>query len=108
MAWWRVGRVDDLWSGEMRCVHAGELRVLLVGVDGAACAYEDRCAHQGFPLSRGRLQGRLLTCAAHEWQYDVCTGEGINPKSARLRRLGVKIEDGSIWIEVAAGGANGP
>jgi toluene monooxygenase system ferredoxin subunit len=77
-------------------------KVLIANVDGEVVAYEDRCAHQGVPLSRGQLErvGCTLTCAAHGWQYDLRTGDGINPKGVALRRLPVKIEAGGILVEM--------
>lgn len=104
-----AARLDDLWNGEMRSVRLEGRHVLLVRVDGEVHAYEDRCAHLGLPLSEGRLAGCVLTCAAHEWQYDACTGHGINPRNAALRRFPVRIEAGAIWVAVDApeGGRHG-
>ena len=68
--------------------------------NGRVQAFEDRCAHQGVPLSLGRLHAGVLTCGAHEWQYDARTGQGINPSSAKLSRFPVEIRNGEIWIDV--------
>lgn len=100
MAYRLAARLDDLWSGEMLGVCVGGRKVLLVHVDGEVHAYEDRCAHLGVALSSGRLDGAELTCAAHAWVYDARTGRGLNPKTAALRRLPVRIEDDAIWVAV--------
>jgi toluene monooxygenase system ferredoxin subunit len=100
MAFLRAALADALWSGEKLGVTLGGRRVLLVRCDGDVYAYEDRCAHLGLPLSGGRLEGEVLTCAAHEWQYDVRTGRGINPKQAKLRSFAVEVRDGAIWVDV--------
>src|SRR5262245_13829224 len=100
MAYRLAARLDNLWSGEMLGVCLGGRRVLLVRIDGEVHAYEDRCAHLGVALSEGRLAGGVLTCRAHEWQYDVRTGRSINPKSAMLRRFPVRIEGGAILVAV--------
>ena len=83
--------LDELWSGEMRQVIVRGVRVLLVNVDGSVRAYEDRCRHQGVALSLGKLEGDVLTCSAHAWQYDVRTGCGVNPESVRLRAFAVAV-----------------
>jgi nitrite reductase/ring-hydroxylating ferredoxin subunit len=36
----------------------------------------------------------------HFWRYDARTGEGLDHNGAALRRLGMKQEDGGIWIEI--------
>jgi toluene monooxygenase system ferredoxin subunit len=97
----KVADPADLWPGEMRVVVVDGVQVLIANLDGEVVAYEDRCAHQGVPLSRGRLDrpSCALTCSAHGWQYDLRTGAGINPKGVALRRLPVKIDAGGIWVE---------
>jgi len=62
--WIPVGTLDDLWEGEMAAVVVGPVAAVLVNVDGEVHAFEDRCPHLANPLSRGRFDGRILTCAA--------------------------------------------
>ena len=105
MSFCRVASFDDLWSGEMTSVRTGGRSVLLINVDGAVSAYEDRCRHQGVPLVSGNLMGHVLTCAVHAWQYDVRTGKGMNPCNVSLHRYPVKVLGGDIWVDVEEGGA---
>ena len=42
----------------------------------------------------------MLTCAAHQWEYDVCTGEGVNPRGVQLDALPVRIIDGDVFVDV--------
>ena len=100
MAFVRVAAVDDLWSGEMRGYLVQGQKVLLVRIEDSFYAYEDRCAHLGIPLSKGALAGRVLTCSAHCWEYDVCTGAGVNPSSARLTPVPIKVEGDEISVDV--------
>jgi toluene monooxygenase system ferredoxin subunit len=103
-----VGVLRDLWRGEMRPLVVDGQRILLIHTTAGLTAIPDRCLHQGVPLSTGRLQGCVLTCSAHEWQYDVCTGAGLNPDNVRLLRFPVEVRDGEIWIDVdAIGDARG-
>ena len=100
MAWRHVMALDQLWRGEMvACVLDGT-KVLLLRVDDLVRAYEDRCAHQGVPLSEGSLDGTTLTCSAHHYQYDACTGQGMNPKNLCLKAFPVKVEDGQVFVDV--------
>lgn len=71
---------NELWIGEMRPVVVGGRRVLLLRTERGVHAYEDRCPHLGYPLSRGSLGGATLTCGAHEFRFDADTGRGKNPK----------------------------
>lgn len=100
MALKAVARLDDLWAGELMACEAGGRKLVLLRIADAVHAYEDRCAHLGFPLSRGELEGHVLTCAAHHWRYDARTGCGVNPASARLTGVPVTVRDGSILVDV--------
>lgn len=100
MAFHRVMAETELWAGEMLGACVGGRPLLLVNVDGKIRAFEDRCRHQGVALSEGRLLGCVLTCRAHEWQYDVSTGHGLNPATERLVMFATKIEAGAIWVDL--------
>lgn len=93
-------REDELWIGEMTGVKVEGRPVLLVNVGGTVCAYEDRCRHLAHPLSLGRLAGNRLVCAAHAWEYDACTGRGLNPDGVVLRRYAVRIAGGEITVDL--------
>ena len=89
---------SDLWDGEMRGLVVDGQKVLLVRLDGAARAYEDRCAHLGVPLSQGRLEDGVIICSAHCYEYDARSGAGINPRSACLRAVPLDEHDGAIFL----------
>ena len=74
--------------------------VLLVHVDDHVYAYADACPHQKSRLSEGSLIGKTLRCARHHWEFDVCTGRGINPQNACLKVLPVSIESGDILLDL--------
>jgi toluene monooxygenase system ferredoxin subunit len=97
--WTRIGRMSDLWVGEMSGVRVGGRAVLLINVEGQVRAFEDRCAHLGVPLSQGRLVSGVLTCKAHEWQYEAATGRCLNPCGITLKAFPVEVRDGDIWID---------
>ena len=74
--------------------------VLLVNVDDHIFAYADECPHQKSRLSEGSLIGKTLRCARHHWEFDVCTGHGINPQNACLKILPVSVESRDILLDV--------
>ena len=94
----KVASVDDLWSGEMVGLDVDGNTILLVNVDDHIYAYSDACPHQKSRLSEGTLMEKTLRCARHHWEFDVCTGHGINPQNACLRMFPVSIESRDILI----------
>jgi nitrite reductase/ring-hydroxylating ferredoxin subunit len=59
------------------------------------------CPHQSQPLVDGVLDGTTLTCSAHEWMFDVRTGQGINPRGSCLTRHDVYVVDGAVLVSRA-------
>jgi toluene monooxygenase system ferredoxin subunit len=100
MAFSKVAAVDDLWSGEMTTVEIEGRHILLVNIEGEVRAYLDACPHKRTPLSIGMLRGGTLTCATHQWEFDLRSGKGINPADACLEPVDVRLENGNILLEV--------
>ena len=92
---------DSLWDGEMESFDVGDAEVLVVKVGGQIQAYDGICPHQSQSLVEGDLEGGVLTCRAHEWQFDARTGEGINPRDTCLRRHDVRVtSDGMVEVRL--------
>jgi toluene monooxygenase system ferredoxin subunit len=94
-AWHAVATLDEVWEGEMKPVEVDGKPIVLINVGGTVCAYDDRCPHSGTPLSEGMLDGAILTCSAHEWVFDTRMGRGVNPATACLHRVAVRV-DGEV------------
>jgi toluene monooxygenase system ferredoxin subunit len=96
-----VAKLADLWDGEMRGYRIAGARVLLVRIGDDVRAYADRCPHLGVPLSEGALEDCVITCRAHQHQFDAATGSGVNPRTAKLHPYPVTLaDDGDITIEI--------
>jgi nitrite reductase/ring-hydroxylating ferredoxin subunit len=96
-----VARVADLPAGRGLCVRVGELEVGLFRVEGEVFAMENPCPHAGHPLSDGALEGSVVVCSAHGWDFDVRTG--FRPKDADgwpIPCFAVQISGDEIWIDV--------
>ena len=99
--WTVATTLDELWEGEMVGVRLSEADVLLVRLGAAEVhAYDNRCPHAGSRLSEGSLNGTVLQCGTHLWEFDACTGQGVNPANCRLHRFPVKIADGSVLVQL--------
>lgn len=103
MAFQKAFLTDSLWSGEKKRVTLEGESILVFNIEGKFYAYEDKCAHKGVPLCEGKLAGNILTCPAHHWSYDACTGHGVNPGNCQLKVFPTKVEGDELWIDV--GGA---
>ena len=67
--WYPVSMASELTDEPVGTRLHGE-RLALVRLEGEPVVYRDLCIHRGSPLSLGRVEGPLLRCSYHGWQYD--------------------------------------
>jgi toluene monooxygenase system ferredoxin subunit len=102
-----VAKREDLWSGEMMGLEVKGKRILLVNIDNHIYAYVDACPHQNSRLSEGTLTDKILRCARHQWEFDVCSGSGVNPQSACLSQYPIRLDGEDILVDTDAVGTLG-
>ena len=69
-----VTHIDDLPVGSLRMVRVGNRKVCLIRTSSGVHALDSACPHEGYGLTQGSLDGTTLTCAWHNWKFDVTTG----------------------------------
>jgi nitrite reductase/ring-hydroxylating ferredoxin subunit len=93
--------VSKLAPGTMAGVDAEGRRLLLSNLGGEVYAVDGTCTHEESPLSKGFMIEERVVCQLHLSQFDLRTGEVYNPPAIEpLRRYNVKIEEGSIFVEI--------
>ena len=110
-----VGKKGDLVNGTMREVKVEGHDILLARVADKYYAINNRCPHFGGNLSRGHLEGTVITCPLHGSQFDISNGEvirwlkGSGPISAigrvlksprSLNTYQVSIKDNKILVKL--------
>jgi nitrite reductase/ring-hydroxylating ferredoxin subunit len=83
--------------------HEGRQIALFATPEGVR-ACNNRCPHEGYPLSEGTLgkgaeSGCVLTCNWHNWKFDLATGANLDRGEA-LRVYPVKLEEGAVWLDL--------
>jgi nitrite reductase/ring-hydroxylating ferredoxin subunit len=96
----KVAALADVPPGSGKCVEAGGKQIALFNVGGTLHAIDNTCLHRGGPLGEGELEGTIVTCPWHGWQYDVRTGENEFDRAIALRTYEVRVEDGEVKIAV--------
>lgn len=98
-----VVRLDELPPGSLRQLEVDGVEVALANVKGSVYALQGRCPHLKGPLGRGRLEGRVLTCPFHGWQFDVTTGKNEFDRAITLDCYEAAVEDGEIRVALPRG-----
>jgi nitrite reductase/ring-hydroxylating ferredoxin subunit len=95
-----VARADEVEPGSVVALQVGEEEIALARVGDEFFATQGACMHLQGPLGEGCLEGDVLTCPWHGWQYDVRTGENEFDRAIQLRTFRVRVEDGQVQIAV--------
>jgi nitrite reductase/ring-hydroxylating ferredoxin subunit len=95
-----VARAEDVPAGSVRAGRVGEEDIALAHTNGGFYAVQGHCLHLKGPLGEGRLEGCVLSCPWHGWQYDVRTGQNEFDLAIQLRTYDVQVEDGEVRVRV--------
>jgi nitrite reductase/ring-hydroxylating ferredoxin subunit len=98
-----VARVGEIPPGGRKLLSVGRLAIGIFNVAGELRAYRNACPHAGAPVCEGRLSGTslpskvyeyayglegcILRCPWHGWEFDLRTGEHLVDPATRLRAL---------------------
>lgn len=103
----------EIPPGARKIVEISGRPIGIFNIHGTYHAIKNRCPHQGAELCRGTLSGtmlpagpgeytygldgRILRCPWHFWEFDVTTGEMVFvPDPMRVKRYDVTVEPPSL------------
>ena len=111
-----VAQVGDIPPGGRKIVRVAGREVGIFNLEGTLYALKNVCAHQGARVCLGRvvgttlpsevyefkfgLEGRVLRCPWHEWEYDIATGESLFDPKVRVVTYPVEIIDGAVAVTI--------
>ena len=68
--------------------------------DGSIHAIDLRCPHEGYPLSDGKVDADcVLTCAWHNWKFDLRTGHTVLGGGEAVRRWPSRLVGRQVQID---------
>lgn len=56
------------------------------------------CGHQGADLTSSKVEGNVVTCPKHGWQYNVETGECVQPGGEPLKEIECEVVEGEVYM----------
>lgn len=68
--------------------------------EGDVHVVDNRCPHEGYPLAQGKLEGCVLTCAWHNWKFDVRDGRAVMGGEG-VRVFPCRIREGNLEVDLA-------
>ena len=73
----KIATTSDVSTDKALKASAGKQSVLVAKVGDSYCAVSNKCPHLGLPLSSGKLENGVITCAFHGAKFEVCTGKNV-------------------------------
>ncbi len=100
-SWHEVAAAERVEPGAMRTFKHGRHQ-LVVGRTGEGdwFALDNRCPHEGYPLATGFLKECRLTCAWHNWKFDVRDGSCV-VGGEPVRSYSVRVQGGRVEVDLS-------
>lgn len=92
----RVAGTNDVKPGHGIVAEVNGKTLAIFNVDGTYHVTDNDCIHRGGPLGEGDLEGHVVSCPWHGWQFDVTTGECVKNPSAKVNVYQVTVEGTDI------------
>ena len=108
--WERATTLDELATRKAVVFKRGQHQLALIyteSSDGSpAChAIDNRCPHEGYPLSQGSVDERcVLTCNWHNWKFELASGKNLlGGDDVRVYPTQIREGEGGaqIWVDLA-------
>ena len=94
----RVAGTSDVKPGSGIVAEINGNAIAIFCVDGAYYAIDNTCVHRGGPLGEGDVEGDVVTCPWHGWQFNVKTGACVNNPAAKVTSYQVTVEGPDIKV----------
>ncbi len=101
----RVASLNELPPGTAKELTVQGRVVALFNVEGNVYALDGICPHAGGPLGEGTLDGPVVTCPWHGWQFDVTSGRHCLTEKIRQTTFPVTVRGDEIYVELPEAGS---
>ncbi len=89
--WLPAGALTDIPEGGIRTLNLSGEKLLLSRQGDVVTCFQNACAHLGFPIHDGEIEGGIITCPHHGFQYDLSSGECLTAPEVQLQSHAVRV-----------------
>jgi nitrite reductase (NADH) small subunit len=100
MAFVRAAAASEIPVGAIKEVNVGGTAVAVANIGGIYHAINNTCLHRGGPLGEGTLEGKIVTCPWHGWQFDVTSGKNVQNPSVGVACYPTELRAGEVFIDL--------
>ncbi|MES5481828.1 NifU family protein [Bradyrhizobium sp. INPA03-11B] len=100
--WIPAGTLSDFPDGVVRAMELGGRKVIVTRNGASVTCFENACAHLGFPIHDGEVEGGIITCPYHGFRYDLASGECLTAPEVQLQPHAVRIVGTKVEVRITA------
>jgi nitrite reductase (NADH) small subunit len=101
MAFEKAVSASEIPAGSIKEVQVAGTPVAVAHVGGTFYAINGTCLHRGGPLGEGQLNGTVVTCPWHGWEFDVTTGKAVMNPAAGVACYKTEVRGGEVFVDIA-------
>jgi nitrite reductase/ring-hydroxylating ferredoxin subunit len=95
-----AAKTTDVPPGVVHEFQVAGKPLALANVAGKFFAINNTCLHRGGPLGQGSLQGTIVTCPWHGWEYDVTTGKLLQNPTMGVACYPTEVRGEEIFVDI--------
>lgn len=97
---YEIGPAEAIPSGERKLTRVGGRSIGVFHHGDQWYAVRNYCLHRSGPVATGELEGDILTCPWHGYQYDLTTGEFVHDRAVKLETYPVEVRNGMVCVQI--------
>jgi len=99
--WLETGTLSEIPEGGIRAMTIEGEKVILSRQGNVVSCFQNACAHLGFALDDGEINGGVITCPYHGFQYDLSSGECLTAPEVQLQSHAVRVTGGRVEVRLS-------
>ena len=101
MPWVTLCELSELTEGGGRPFDVDGYRLAVFLDGGVPATLDNACPHVGVALSGGDVVDGCAVCPAHQWAFDLATGQMREAAAVSVRRYATRLHDhaGTVFVQ---------
>lgn len=91
---------DALEPGRIIEIIIAGKAIAVANVAGKFCAINNACPHAEGPLGEGTMDGTIVTCPYHGWQFDVTDGSCKTNPYSKVQTYAVQVVENAVCVKL--------
>ena len=93
-----IATTADVPAGQGKIFDVNGNQVAIWNLSGNYFAFQNICPHRGGPVGEGEIEGNVITCPWHGYQYVPETGASPPPFVEKVPTFNVRVKNGRVFV----------